>query len=442
MSDALAGGVGCNRWLWIGMGLALFVSLCGLCCLCGYYSDFIISRCQKAAGIDDGGCSIPEFSEVASEGVAEAAPLVLRVVSPSNQVGCTGEYELTLTAGGEYDLKHPVWKKKGGDRWIYSGDDGRWYIGGVACSHLHFHCAGGFIFHPSEHRGILPHRMVGHWEWGGGVSWHTDPSISVTSVPDYGEVVHPLPPRLPPSPIGSRTFSMVEDPLAVCSKLGKKDSSEVSTDDGGTTTGSTARGDSSEASSTFNYDEMLPAPVAARPQTTPWRSPGRLVRTTRGFLPERSGPLKDVKDGPTLLTVTSPNGQQECEGEYVLADDMQPNGQPVWRQQNGEHWLYSSTTARWCIGGMDVKHDNFARSAGWVCQTAPHGGLMPDKALAGWMRWENGQFMMDDGISVVAVVPAPICSDPYLPRPASRGHSRFSEEIFGVDYHGMESCAV
>mmetsp|Transcript_150538 Transcript_150538/g.419489 ORF Transcript_150538/g.419489 Transcript_150538/m.419489 type:complete len:459 (-) Transcript_150538:115-1491(-) len=428
ISQVTAVGVDCDRGIWIGLGVTLLVGLVALSCTCGCYWERINTflRPERAA---DGGKS-PELAELANEKADAAPPLMLRVVSPTNQVCCTGEYELVMDAGPG---GQPLWKKTGGERWLYSGTDGRWYIGGVNSKHKRFECASGFIYNCKVHDGVLPHQLSGAWEWGGSSQWHKDPTIHITAVSrrdtrDIDGLSSAMSSGLSSamssggSDSGSAQLpaTALEEELTgkVLARQGglsgwsfasiffKRESmSDTSTASSGMMSGHmSAQFDYSDASSSSAWEvmrETLPPPVAARPSASPWRSPGRLVQLINE--PTVVGKkTQEALEPPRILRVTSANGQRECAGEYLLVQNTQRNGQCLWRQIKGEHFLYSGLNGRWCIAGQDVKDDNFARSAGWISQTAPHGGRMPDRSLLPWQRWDGKRFLRDDGITVVA----------------------------------------
>jgi len=99
---------------------------------------------------------------------------VLRVVSPT-QPSCGGFYDLVV--GTEPNGK-PLWRMRGGCRWIYTGTDGRWYIGGTLSKRRQFRCESGYIYHNT--RGYAsPVMLQGPWSRGDSKAWHADPSIKV-----------------------------------------------------------------------------------------------------------------------------------------------------------------------------------------------------------------------------------------------------------------------
>jgi len=110
---------------------------------------------------------------------ADAVPMLLYVSSPKIHASCTGEYELVP---GERPNGQPLWAKKGGDRWLYSGVDGRWYVGGIRSKDMNFACASGFIYCHQLHRSAPPDELTSGWEWGQGKGWFKDPGITVTAM--------------------------------------------------------------------------------------------------------------------------------------------------------------------------------------------------------------------------------------------------------------------
>merc|ERR1712176_1735315 len=81
-------------------------------------------------------------------------PTLMHVFSPHEQRACSGEYELasSLRPNGQ-----PLWAQRNGKRWLYSGTNGRWYIGGPCAKVLDFKCSTGQMYNPEVHRGRLPH---------------------------------------------------------------------------------------------------------------------------------------------------------------------------------------------------------------------------------------------------------------------------------------------
>lgn len=128
-------------------------------------------------------CKAPNLS---CSGSDHTVPRVLHVTTPKELVACSGEYDLQVN---ERPNGQPLWKKRDGERWLYSGIDEKWYIGGPASRDKHFVCACGYIFRDKGHRGLSPDRVGGPWERGvDGALWEQDPSIIISSRPVHGEV--------------------------------------------------------------------------------------------------------------------------------------------------------------------------------------------------------------------------------------------------------------
>jgi len=102
------------------------------------------------------------------------------VASPDQVIACGGEYELVPD---QLPQGYPLWRKRGALRWIYTGLDHKWYIGGQSSADRNFKCASGFVFRDKRHDGVMPDRIGGPWERGNGSEWHPDPSILVTAAP-------------------------------------------------------------------------------------------------------------------------------------------------------------------------------------------------------------------------------------------------------------------
>eukprot|EP00406_Dinophysis_acuminata_P001528 CAMPEP_0179213018 /NCGR_PEP_ID=MMETSP0797-20121207/1438_1 /TAXON_ID=47934 /ORGANISM="Dinophysis acuminata, Strain DAEP01" /LENGTH=320 /DNA_ID=CAMNT_0020918715 /DNA_START=57 /DNA_END=1019 /DNA_ORIENTATION=- len=143
--------------------------------------------------------------------------------------------------------------------------------------------------------------------------------------------------------------------------------------------------------------------ISLRQRNVPDEGHAHLPRSRLQFIPGR----RMRKIVPHILYVVSPHGQHACEGAYIWLADETPNGQPLWKLAHGDYWLYSGTTGRWCIGGPDVRQEDFDRSAGYVYQTIKHGGWLPHQVDAAWKRWEPdcGTFVEDTAIRISGVPP-------------------------------------
>lgn len=103
---------------------------------------------------------------------------------------------------------------------------------------------------------------------------------------------------------------------------------------------------------------------------------------------------------PSVIQLNSPHGQVKCQGDYQLAEGETANGFPVWRHQNGRHWLYSGANGSWIFGGKDAKERNFQCSRGVIYSKGQHGGVTPDKVTSVWLRLAKDKFVEDPHIKV------------------------------------------
>jgi len=109
-----------------------------------------------------------------------------------------------------------------------------------------------------------------------------------------------------------------------------------------------------------------------------------------------------VANPPQLVMVQSPSCLRAYNGVYELCPGETANGHELWKHRTAEFWLYSCKKGRWCIGGKDVAADRFERESGFLVQTLPHEGAMPDEVQCVWQRWDKSQgcFYKDSAIFV------------------------------------------
>mmetsp|Transcript_104698 Transcript_104698/g.337562 ORF Transcript_104698/g.337562 Transcript_104698/m.337562 type:complete len:476 (-) Transcript_104698:57-1484(-) len=432
----------CGWWLSIGLCTALVVSLCAFCSVCIHWlTPEHAEKCvEDPVAIEE--CAATVGFRAAAACTAKGPPRLLRVNSPKHHADCAGEYELVV---GEKPNGQPLWAKKGGDRWLYCGSDGRWYIGGLQSKAVQFCSASGFICHRTLHGNTLPHLMQGPWEWGGGGNWHEDSAISIAAVPTSATDAAlastngirlssaaknfaglPLGPKMDAKGYAGGVLLSANDGLSdgtllrgagvahcivgkgFADGIAKPPSTMCLPPQGkAVTSGTTGKSGWHWQGANRTMQQgpaRQPEPVAAIPNSSRGCAPGQSM-TSRAAA-DGGGGKRASRGAPKLLYLLSPNGQQRCVGAYVLVTREWPNGQPVWRQQDGPHWLYSCPKGRWCVGGSDVKEDNFRRSSGWISQAAPHLGLMPDRSYAAWQRWTGDRFEVDKQIAII--------SQPYL----------------------------
>jgi len=153
--------------------------------------------------------------------------------------------------------------------------------------------------------------------------------------------------------------------------------------------------------------------------------------------------LNQTFDGaPATVQVMALNGQQECAGTYVLVRDELPNGRPVWKQQDGERWLYYSNFGTWTIGGVRAKEKNFDCSTGWLYNKA-EGVRMPYEAPGQWLRWYKNRYVEDRSLTVVvALLPDDLswaCSDASSD---ASGDYAIDEEVTPTRPVGEDFCGI
>lgn len=110
----------------------------------------------------------------------EECPLALLVCSENGQETCSGTYELVHD---EIANEHPVWQKSDGSRWLFTGPNGQWTIGGEQAKANEFKAASGFIHQGPVHTGAWPDKVVGEWQWWDDEpkEWKNDAAITVSA---------------------------------------------------------------------------------------------------------------------------------------------------------------------------------------------------------------------------------------------------------------------
>merc|ERR1712151_693674 len=74
----------------------------------------------------------------------------------------------------------------------------------------------------------------------------------------------------------------------------------------------------------------------------------------------------NVQAGPEKLYIAIPSGvQQPCGGCYHKTTDA-AQGFPIWKQENGERWLYLGTNQHWYIGDTLEKGKEFKTTSGFI----------------------------------------------------------------------------
>ncbi|CAJ1357304.1 unnamed protein product, partial [Effrenium voratum] len=122
----------------------------------------------EAGYVERGNGSMPSVLYVTVPRVPHGTP---------DQVKCTGKYDLVP---GTFPNGCPLWVHARGDRFLYSGTDGYWYIGDDEEQESNFCCEAGYIRHAPT-TGLLPHQVRGPWERG--PSWTPEITILVSDDP-------------------------------------------------------------------------------------------------------------------------------------------------------------------------------------------------------------------------------------------------------------------
>lgn len=112
---------------------------------------------------------------------ASRVPRTLRVESPNGHLSCIGEFALIE---GELRNGFSIWKQKVGNRWIYTGTDGRWYLGGDDAREAGFQCCSGVVYSCLPHGGLSPDLVRNGWSRKYGSGYYEDHSIRITAIPD------------------------------------------------------------------------------------------------------------------------------------------------------------------------------------------------------------------------------------------------------------------
>lgn len=150
--------------------------------------------------------SAPSSARQAS---TSAPPEVIRFRSPNWQKECDGTYDLLKdkTANGQ-----PIWKKRGGDRWLYLNTDRNWGVGGKTEFDKNFDCKNSFIFHPRTPKvnAVSPEKLPPGWMLFDGKAWREDPQVTLevetppgatssrdSEVPSQRSIAPPAQPQVP-----------------------------------------------------------------------------------------------------------------------------------------------------------------------------------------------------------------------------------------------------
>lgn len=90
--------------------------------------------------------------------------------------------------------------------------------------------------------------------------------------------------------------------------------------------------------------------------------------------------------------------QPQVTGRYGLVDGRSASGQPVWRQEGGPGWLYSSTEGVWFV---TVHEFCVGKTGGIIGCLEEHKGS-PPQDMKSWKRWggPNDGWTPDESVAV------------------------------------------
>lgn len=317
------------------------------------------------------------------------APLYLQ--SPNGQQRCAGEYVPVMD---KIVNGMPLWEHIGGKCWLYSGSNGMWIIGGDDAKAKNFDSTRGVIYCRKPHGGMMPDKMVGNWLRLEGDTFREDAAVFLSMKPSTLYVVTPQDHQrcageyklLPGESLnGQPVWKQKKGFFRIYSSKGgmwQIAGNEAKEAD--------FQGVESVIRCEVPHQGMMPDKVRKA-----WR---RLDGDS--FADDQSIAISTVLNKPAKLRLKSPHGQQRCAGEYVLVAGQTANGQPLWRQMGGKHWLYSGTNGMWIFGRNGAKEKNFDCSRGVIYSNSLHGGVMPDKLRSLWLRLDGEAFHEDADIKV------------------------------------------
>ncbi|CAE8701923.1 unnamed protein product, partial [Polarella glacialis] len=119
---------------------------------------------------------------------------------------------------------------------------------------------------------------------------------------------------------------------------------------------------------------------------------------------EGDGISEEPAEVPPKLLVHSPKGQSECSGAYLLLEEK-ANGQPLWRKEAANRWLYSGTDGTWIVGGSKQQNLGFACRTGLLHLAKAHDGQTPDRVQGSWKRVDGKEWADDADIKVILPTP-------------------------------------
>eukprot|EP00435_Cladocopium_sp_Y103_P050505 s787_g15.t1 len=132
-------------------------------------------------------------------------PTVLRFRCPNWQKECDGTYDLVKDKVAN---DRPVWKMRGGERWLYLTTDKNWGVGGQREFDENFNCKNSYVFHPRTMGAPSPDLLPKGWMLFDGQAWCQDPEVQATALEEPGRGAEIAPQAAAvPSPAGQQTVA-------------------------------------------------------------------------------------------------------------------------------------------------------------------------------------------------------------------------------------------
>lgn len=336
-----------------------------------------------------GGDQFQEDSDIA----VTIKPQRLYVQTPNGQHRCAGEY---VPLADRMANGYPLWEHATVGRcWLYSGSNGMWIIGGTDAAAKNFVCTRGVIYCQAVHHGQMPDKMVGNWLRLDGEKFREDAAIMVSTEPPSLHILSPNGQHR----CGGEYLLISERFRGQPVWKQRRSHFRICTGSEGHWIVTNAEPKEEDAEQAVLKCEEVHGGQMPDKVTASWsrldEKQGSMVKDDLIKVSLTSSIAK-----PAKLNVTSPHGQQNCGGEYVLVAGESANGHPLWKQMGGKFWLYSGTNGLWIIGGGGAKRKNFDCSRGVIYSATSHGGQLPHQVGGLWLRLRGQEFVEDSKIRV------------------------------------------
>jgi hypothetical protein len=293
----------------------------------------------------------------------------------------------------------PLWKQRDGDHFLYSGTGKRWFIGDEEEEEMNFVCNSGIIVGRDIHRGSP---SSGAWQRFDGEAWVDDDAISVT--------------------LGSRCDAPhVSNGFESDGRsAGKLDREGFSRDDFGSSSvrlpefgqlgvpSATRRvAGPVDPQSGEPMGEPRPHQRSDEEQSSDENSNKASSRELGSYIPSFSSSPR--LDGPAVTSSSSVTLHIDapemsiCSGFYRVVPDKMPNGLPLWKQEDGDHFVFSGTGGRWFVGDDEEERLGFRCNAGVIVSRNENNGRMPHEiGIGAWQLFDGDNWVDDRSIQVIA----------------------------------------